>query len=409
MSFFRERQSRNFFLGIVIISLLLLLFGGIISASLTQTVKKLLLSNEAAFVDSLLTQGISPDTIASAVANPKDSGKGGRLLEQLGYTEKTSARFLPEVSGFEATALLSVLTGSFLFGLLLLALCIVYLSNREKLFNKARKTVLQFAEGNFAAHLPRVEEGTLYQLFAAVDNLATALQSKSEAEHQARQFLKNTISDISHQLKTPLAALAIYNDIMINEPHNVTVITEFSQKTAAALGRMEQLIQSLLKITRLDAGSIVFEKDSYLISEIVAQATEELVTRAALESKQLSISGEHNGMITCDFHWTSEAIGNIVKNALDYTEPDGHIRIFWERSPTMVRISITDDGEGIEQEDIHHIFKRFYRSKNTAESNGIGLGLPLAKAIVEGQGGVLSVQSMRGRGTTFTLSFLTGL
>lgn len=107
--------------------------------------------------------------------------------------------------------------------------------------------------------------------------------------------------------------------------------------------------------------------------------------------------------------WTSEAIGNIVKNALDHTGSGGVIRITWEQTPAMVRISVTDNGDGIAPEDIYHIFKRFYRSKNikNMKTTGIGLGLPLAKSIVEGQGGVISVQSERHHGTTFTLSFLT--
>lgn len=105
--------------------------------------------------------------------------------------------------------------------------------------------------------------------------------------------------------------------------------------------------------------------------------------------------------------WTSEAIGNIVKNALDHTKQGGVIRIAWEYTPLMLRIFITDDGNGIAPEDIHHIFKRFYRSKHSLDTQGIGLGLPLAKSIIEGQGGIVSVKSEQNMGTTFTLAFLT--
>ena len=108
-------------------------------------------------------------------------------------------------------------------------------------------------------------------------------------------------------------------------------------------------------------------------------------------------------------NWTSEAIGNIVKNALDHTQDGGIVHITWERTPAMFRILISDNGTGIAPEDIHHIFKRFYRSKHSLDTQGIGLGLPLAKSIIEGQGGVIAVQSEIGNGTTFTLSFLTEL
>ena len=132
-----------------------------------------------------------------------------------------------------------------------------------------------------------------------------------------------------------------------------------------------------------------------------------MTTRANNEKKEIVIDGDLEQMLYCDIEWTSEAIGNIVKNALDHTDAGGKITISWERTLAMIRIYITDNGHGIDQGDIHHIFKRFYRSKNTSDSQGIGLGLPLAKVIVEEQGGILSVQSERLQGTTFTLSFLT--
>lgn len=140
---------------------------------------------------------------------------------------------------------------------------------------------------------------------------------------------------------------------------------------------------------------------------MVENAINELTTRATHEEKQIIIYGEPNQMLICDMDWTSEAVGNLVKNALDHTEPGGVIRIAWEKSTAMLRIFVSDNGNGIAPEDIHHIFKRFYRSKHSLDTPGIGLGLPLAKSIIEGQGGIISVQSDLGKGTTFTISFLT--
>ena len=170
---------------------------------------------------------------------------------------------------------------------------------------------------------------------------------------------------------------------------------------------MEQLILSMLKITRLDTGNIVFEQTPCTVKEIIENATNELTTRAVHENKQIIVTGDHNQTITCDIDWTSEAIENLVKNSIDHTDPGGIIRITWEKSPTMLRIIVSDNGNGIAPEDIHHIFKRFYRSKQSLDMPGIGLGLPLAKSIIEGQGGLISVQSDLNRGTTFTISFLT--
>ena len=283
----------------------------------------------------------------------------------------------------------------------------VFLWSRNQLFQQAGKVINNYIQDDYSCHLPQNSEGEIFRVFASVEQLATMLQSKSETEHKAKEFLKNTISDISHQLKTPLAALSMYQEIIEAEPDNVDTVKEFSAKIGAALKRMEQLILSLLKITRLDTGNIVFEKTLYPVKEVVENAINELTTRATHEEKQIIIYGEPNQMLICDMDWTSEAIGNLVKNALDHTEPGKTILISWEKSPTMVRIFVSDNGNGIAPEDIHHIFKRFYRSKHSLDTPGIGLGLPLAKSIIEGQGGLISVQSDLHRGTTFTISFLT--
>lgn len=201
----------------------------------------------------------------------------------------------------------------------------------------------------------------------------------------------------------------MYHEIISGEPDNIETVTVYSEKTGLALKRMEQLIQAMLKITRLDAGSIVFEKESCRISELIHQAISELTTRAVGEGKEITIDGSPEETIICDKQWTREAVGNIVKNALDHMDLGGKINISWNRTPAMIRVIISDNGSGIAPEDLHHIFKRFYRSKKSLDTQGVGLGLSLAKAIVEGQGGIISVQSTLHEGTVFTLSFLTEL
>ena len=260
---------------------------------------------------------------------------------------------------------------------------------------------------DYSCHLPQDSEGDLFHLFASVEQLATMLKAKSETEHKTKEFLKSTISDISHQLKTPLAALMMYQEIIEAEPDNTETVKKFSQKTGTALKRIEQLILSMLKIARLDTGNILFDKRTCLIQELVKNAISELTIRATQEKKQIIVNGTSNQVIMCDMDWTSEAIGNLVKNALDHTEIGGIVKITWESTPTMIRILVSDNGSGIAPEDIHHIFKRFYRSKYSLNTPGIGLGLPLAKSIIEGQEGLISVQSVLHEGTTFSVSFLT--
>lgn len=277
------------------------------------------------------------------------------------------------------------------------------------MYQQAANTISGFIDGDFSCRMPQSNEGTIFQLFASIDQLATMLQAKNETERKSKEFLKSTISDISHQLKTPLSALAMYQEIIEGEPDNADTVKEFSTKMNVSLKRMEQLISSMLKITRLDVGNIIFEKESYQISELILRAVSELTIRAKNEKKEILMNGPMEDTIICDMEWTSEAIGNIVKNALDHTSSGGKIWISYDRSPYMARIMITDNGHGISAEDIHHIFKRFYRSKNSLDTQGVGLGLPLAKSIIEGQGGTISVQSNLNEGTTFIISLLTKL
>ena len=264
-----------------------------------------------------------------------------------------------------------------------------------------------YINNDYSCHLPQNSEGEIFRLFASIEQLATMLQSQNETEHKTKEFLKTTISDISHQLKTPLAALMMYQEIIETETENAETVKEFSQKIGAALKRMEQLILSMLKITRLDTGNILFVKQSCFIQELIENAINELTTRASHENKQIIMEGAPEQTIICDMDWTSEAIGNLVKNALDHTEAGGVIHITWKNTSTMSRILVSDNGSGIAPEDMHHIFKRFYRSKHSLNVSGIGLGLPLAKSIIEGQGGFISVQSVLHEGTTFSVSFLT--
>ena len=407
MSLLHDKYNRQYCIFIAALVPLLFLIGLIVIDTQTAATKEMFLTYDNAIATSLLEEGVSKEVIATALMNTETDTAGNKFLAEIGLSNNTDIENLPYVSTVKNTTLIPLFVMLFLWTLLLFLGTMLFLYRRERLYRKSENIIKDYIDGNYTVHLPQSNEGNIYQLLASVDQLATMLQAKNDTEQKTKEFLKNTISDISHQLKTPLSALMMYQEIIENEPDNPETVKEFSFKIGTALKRIEQLIQSMLKITRIDAGSIYFEKSNYSISNILNHAISELTTRANNEKKEIVIDGDLEQMLYCDIEWTGEAIGNIVKNALDHTDAGGKITISWERTPAMIRIFITDNGHGIVQEDIHHIFKRFYRSKNTSDSQGIGLGLPLAKAIVEGQGGILSVQSERLQGTTFTLSFLT--
>ncbi len=407
MSLLHDKYNRWYCIFIAALVPLLFLIGLTVIDTQTAATKEMFLTYDNAIATSLLEEGVSKEVIATALMNTETDTTGNKFLAKIGLSNNTDIENLPYVSTVKNTTLISLFVMLFLWTLLLFLGTMLFLYRRERLYRKSENIIKDYIDGNYTVHLPQSNEGNIYQLLASVDQLATMLQAKNDTEQKTKEFLKNTISDISHQLKTPLSALQMYQEIIENEPDNPETVKEFSFKSGTALRRIEQLIQSMLKITRIDAGSIYFEKSNYSIPNILSHAISELTTRANHEKKEIVIDGDLKQMLYCDIEWTGEAVGNIVKNALDHTDAGGKITISWERTPAMIRIFITDNGHGIAGEDIHHIFKRFYRSKNTSGSQGIGLGLPLAKAIVEGQGGILSVQSERLQGTTFTLSFLT--
>lgn len=407
MSIFRDRQVKFFSFFIAVYIVLIFGTGTWLCQTQIAAAKSMYLEHDRAVVSALLEQGVSKEVIANAVSSTDTSAAGVEFLSSLGINQNTLNSLLPHFSQFQHHFLLMVLGGCIFLTLILGIGIIFFLRIRNRLYQQAEKIIDNYINNDYSCHLPQDSEGEIFHLFASVEQLATMLQAKNETEHKTKEFLKSTISDISHQLKTPLAALMMYQEIIEAEPDNAETVKEFSQKIGTALKRIEQLILSMLKITRLDTGNILFEKQSYFIQELIKNAISELTTRATQERKQIIVNGTPNQTVICDMDWTSEAIGNLVKNALDHTKAGGIIRITWESTPTMLRILVSDNGSGIAPEDIHHIFKRFYRSKYSLNTPGVGLGLPLAKSIIEGQGGLISVQSILHEGTTFSVSFLT--
>lgn len=282
-----------------------------------------------------------------------------------------------------------------------------YFTEQNKIIENAEERIIEYISGNRDSRIECDEEGELYKLFHKVNSLVSILNAHAENELKSKEFLKNTISDISHQLKTPLAALNIYNGIMQGEAENLPEIKEFTELTEQELDRIEALVQSLLKITRLDAGTIVIDKNPENVSEMMKNVRKHFLFRAEHEGKQIVLKGDNNISLLCDCGWLTQAIENIVKNALDHTTAGGIISIEWKHFASVVQIIIKDNGSGIHPEDLHHIFKRFYRSRFSKDTQGVGLGLPLAKAIVEAHNGAIEVDSMLGRGTIFTINFLT--
>lgn len=304
-----------------------------------------------------------------------------------------------------ASAAMLILLLGMGMGIAVLFICYGYFKEQNAIMENAVSQITDYISGNHEARIECDEEGEMYRLFHEVNSLVAILNAHAEQERRSKQFLKNTISDISHQLKTPLAALNIYNGLLQDEESS-TEIQELTALSEKELDRIETLVQNLLKLTKLDAGSIVLEKKEENVADMMKEAELHFAYRAEQEGKELVLAGEEDVSLACDRDWLLEAVDNIVKNALDHTESGDVVEIKWRKSPSAIQIRVRDNGCGIHPEDLHHIFKRFYRSRFSKDRQGLGLGLPLAKMVVEAHNGTIEVDSELGKGTSFTMNFL---
>ena len=286
-----------------------------------------------------------------------------------------------------------------------LGMAVCRLRHQEQSMENAAHQIAEYILDRRKGGIECSEEGAMYRLFHEVNSLVTMADAHADSERRAKEFLRRTISDISHQLKTPIAALNIYNGILQQETADAATVREFTSLSEQELDRIESLVQSLLKMARLDAGAITLERAPENVFDLLEHIKRQYSFRAEQEGKEIALEGDEQTVFSCDRTWLTEAIGNLVKNALDHTAQGDRILVRWQQFPCLTQITVEDTGSGIHSEDLYHIFKRFYRSRFSKDTQGVGLGLPLAKSIVEAHQGSIEVHSKLGQGTAFTINF----
>ena len=286
-----------------------------------------------------------------------------------------------------------------------LGIAVCRLRHQEQSMENAAHQIAEYILDRRKGGIECSEEGAMYRLFHEVNSLVTMADAHADSERRAKEFLRRTIADISHQLKTPIAALNIYNGILQQETADAATVQEFTSLSEQELDRIESLVQSLLKMARLDAGAITLERSPENVFDLLEHIKRQYSFRAEQEGKEIALEGDEQTVFSCDRTWLTEAIGNLVKNALDHTAQGDRILVRWQQSPCLTQITVEDTGSGIHSEDLYHIFKRFYRSRFSKDTQGVGLGLPLAKSIVEAHQGSIEVHSKLGQGTAFTINF----
>ena len=299
-----------------------------------------------------------------------------------------------------------IFISAFFMALVFLGIWLFYFRIQNKIIENAAEKIKAYTAGETNIRIECEKEGELYKLFHEVNSLASTLNAHAENELLSKQFLKDTISDISHQLKIPLTALNIYNGLLQNEAKDEAEMKELTDLTEQELDRIETLVKNLLKVTKFDAKTIVLNKTTENVADMMLQVKKHFDFRAKQEEKEMILKGDTSILLPCDRDWILEAVDNIVKNALDHTDKGDIIRIEWKQFASVIQIVIKDNGSGIHPEDLPHIFKRFYRSRFSQDTQGIGLGLSLAKLIVEAHNGTIEADSKPGIETVFTLNFL---
>jgi signal transduction histidine kinase len=287
----------------------------------------------------------------------------------------------------------------------------VVIINFKKIFRRLDYIALaseKIVEGDFTVGIHEEGEGTLSKLGHQFNQMSNRLQFTLDELKSEKLYLKDTISDISHQLKTPLTALKMLNDLLIEGAvEKKEKRDEFLQRSKVQLERMEWLILNLLKLARIEAGTIEFKNENTSLISTAQEAVSELSVNWKEKKQRIDIIIDNQDVVIFhDRQWLKEAFSNIIKNSIEHTGEGGTISIKLVETPVMVRINIQDNGEGILRDDLPYIFKRFYRGKNSIYGKGTGIGLALAKSIIENQNGIITVKSSLNEGTTFSITFL---
>lgn len=288
--------------------------------------------------------------------------------------------------------------------LLLFASNLVYTRWRYREIEKLSRYLRQITAGDYTLDVRDNEEGELSLLKNEIYKVTQMLSEQGNSLARDKSKLTDAISDISHQLKTPLTSMMVMADLLSNADLSVEKRKEFTHNIRVQLERIEWLVSSLLKLSKIDAGTIHFKKEPIAVLELIRRSTEPLLIPMDIKDQRLRLDSEAEVSLVVDANWTVEALINILKNGVEHTGEGGEITVSYSDNALYSEIIIADNGKGIAKDDLPYIFKRFYKGKNANEGS-IGIGLAMAHSIITSQNGDIEVTSEPGKGTTFMLKF----
>lgn len=287
-------------------------------------------------------------------------------------------------------------------GIILIIIFTVVTKRRYKNLNDLNDYFSLVCKGIYDMNIDDNTEGELSILKNNLYKVITLLQSQNEYLKNDKLYLADSIADISHQLKTPLTSMMVMCELLENE-ENPDKRQEFVSVINNQLSKMKWLITNILKISKLDADATEFKRDEVSILSVLDDCLKPFALTAEL--KNVAIQNNTNDFIFIgDESWTVEAVSNIVKNCLEHTNDGGKIIIASDSTNLYNKLTISDNGCGIAEEDLPHIFERFYHGKNSSKDS-VGIGLALAKTVFEKENASVTVESEQGRGSVFEIRF----
>ena len=412
---FKNREYRLIFTGIIVLFLVVIFLQALYTKMLWSNTQKTLIIRDLALLGSLLSQQPSENDVPEAgkiiqsftgELTSEDIESGAEIAAVYGYTTDLPLNALPLLnSNYLRSQLGFIILYTVLAVCVLLLLSFVFSSVYRRLhaLSLGAERVMR---SDFTMRFPENGEGELPLLGYQFNQLSNRLQQTFDVEQAEKKLLKEMVSGISHQLKTPLSSTRMFTELLLEGAETEPAVREeFLQKSLSQLERMEWLISSLLKMSRLEAGVITLNRQDHDLTVTVQDVTDNLTMMAKQKNQvlKLHILPVH---FLHDAKWLAEAVENVIKNAILYTPEGGTITVSLFEGDATLGLVVQDNGPGIPKDELPRIFERFYQGRSsTGARKGSGIGLALARLIVEMHGGVIHAISSDLQGATFTLTF----
>ena len=291
---------------------------------------------------------------------------------------------------------------------LALSIILLYLkheNDQDKEIKRIVKCIKEINKKNYAINIEDNTEDELSILKNEIYKTTVMLKEMAESSKDDKLRLKDSLSDISHQLKTPLTSINIMLDNILDNPNmDEDTKEKFIQSIKREVTNISNLATEILKLSKFDANVVRFENKEVLVKDIIKKAISNVEMMAEIKNVEIKVVFHDNVKLVCDLNWQVEAIINILKNCIEHSSENSFINIEVIDNKIYKEIIIKDSGEGIDKKDLLHIFERFYKGKNSSKDS-VGIGLALAKKIIEMNNGSISVNSVKGKGTIFMIRY----